>query len=80
MKKYGDAEKQLDRAIALEENNYAANFGLLQLYARTGDSRREEQSKRFDAIKQGNEEQLRDTLRVIEVHSQAEAGRTPQYE
>jgi Flp pilus assembly protein TadD len=80
MKKYGDAEKQLDRAIALEANNYAANFGLLQLYARTGDSRREEQSKRFDAIKQGNEEQLHDALRVIEVHSQGEAGRTPQYE
>ena len=80
MKKYGDAEKQLDRAIALEANNYAANFGLLQLYARTGDSRREEQSKRFDAIKQENEEQLRDALRVIEVHSQAEAGRTPQNE
>jgi tetratricopeptide (TPR) repeat protein len=79
MKKYRDAEKQLDRAIALEANNYAANFGLLQLYARTGDSRREEQSKRFDAIKQENEEQLRDTMRVIEVHSQAEAGRTPQY-
>jgi thioredoxin-like negative regulator of GroEL len=79
MKKYGDAEKQLDRAIELEPNNYAANFGLLQLYARIGDSRREEQSKRFDAIKQGNEEQLRDTLRVIEVHSQAEAVGTPQY-
>jgi hypothetical protein len=70
----------LDRAIALEANNYAANFGLLQLYARTGDSRREEQSKRFDAIKQGNEEQLHYALRVIEVHSQGEAGRTPQYE
>jgi tetratricopeptide (TPR) repeat protein len=79
MKKYDDAQKQLDRAIALEANNYAANFGLLQLYARTGDSRREEQSKRFDAIKQGNEEQLRDTLRVIEVHSQAEPVGPPQH-
>jgi hypothetical protein len=80
MKKYGDAEGQFNRAIALEANNYAANFGLLQLYARTGDSRREEQSKRFDAIKQGNEEQLRDTLRVIGVHSQAEAGKSPQHQ
>jgi tetratricopeptide (TPR) repeat protein len=78
MKRYGDAEKQLNRAIALDANNYAANFGLLQLYARTGDSRREEQSKRFDAIKQENEEQARDMMRVIEVHSQAEAARTPQ--
>jgi tetratricopeptide (TPR) repeat protein len=80
MKKYGDAEGQFNRAIALEANNYAANFGLLQLYARTGDSRREEQSKRFDAIKQGTEEQLRDTLRVIEVHSEAEAGKSPQHQ
>jgi tetratricopeptide (TPR) repeat protein len=80
MKKYGDAEKQLDRAIALEANNYAANFGLLQLYARTADSRREEQSKRFDAIKQGDEEQRRDALRVIEVHSQEEVGEAPPHE
>jgi tetratricopeptide (TPR) repeat protein len=78
MKQYGDAEKLFDRAIALEANNYAANFGLMQLYARTGDSRREEQSKRFDAVKQENEEQLRDALRVIEVHSQAEGATAQQ--
>jgi tetratricopeptide (TPR) repeat protein len=66
-KKYPDAEKALDRAAALDPESYAANFGLLQLYARTGDPRREEQSKRFDAIKAKNEEQYRETLRVLEI-------------
>jgi tetratricopeptide (TPR) repeat protein len=72
MKRFPEAEKQLDRAAALEPENYAANFGLLQLYARTADPRREEQSKRFEAIKQKNEEQLRDSMRAIEIRPQGE--------
>ena len=66
MKLYVDAKKQLDRAVALDANNYSANFGLLQLYARIGDSRREDQSKRFDEIKQEYQDDLRETMRVIE--------------
>ena len=66
-KKYADAGKALDRAAALDPESYAANFGLLQLYARTGDPRREDQSKRFDAIKAKNEEAYRETLRVLEI-------------
>ena len=68
MKRFTEAEKQLNRAAALDSENYAANFGLLQLYARTGDPRREEQSKRFESIKQKNEEQLREAMRVLEIH------------
>ena len=68
MKRFTEAEKQLNRAAALDSENYAANFGLLQLYARTGDPRREEQSKSFESIKQKNEEQLREAMRVLEIH------------
>ena len=48
------------------------DFGLPQLYARTSDPRREEQSTRFEAIKQRNEEQVRNAMRVIEIHPQGE--------
>ncbi len=64
---YPEAEKQLDRALAISPDNYAANFSLLQLYARTGDSRREQQSKRFDEIKSKNETQYQEMMRIIEV-------------
>jgi tetratricopeptide (TPR) repeat protein len=70
LKKYPDAERQLDKAIAVDPDNYAANFGLLQLYARTGDSRRADQSKRFDALKDRNEQQSREMMRVIEIDAQ----------
>jgi tetratricopeptide (TPR) repeat protein len=70
MKRYAEAEKQLDRAVALDADSYPGNFGLLQLYARTGDPRREAQSKRFDAIKGKSEEQYREMMRVIEIQPQ----------
>jgi Flp pilus assembly protein TadD len=71
-KKYSDAEKQLDRAIELDHDSYAANFGLLQLYARTGNPRREDQSKLFEAIKNKNDEKYREMMRVIEVNPQGD--------
>jgi uncharacterized protein HemY len=67
MKKYAEADKQLNLAIRLDRDNYAANFGLLELYARTGDSRRAEQSRRFDAVKEENEAKRRETMRILEV-------------
>ena len=70
---YPKAGAYLDRAIALEPENYAANFGLLQLYARAGDQRKEEQSKRFDTIKNKSEEQYQEMMRVIS----ARAGGSP---
>ncbi len=66
-KQYADARKFLDRAIALDKENYLANFALLELYARTGDPRREEQSGRFDEIKDKNEEQYKQMMRVIDI-------------
>jgi Flp pilus assembly protein TadD len=72
-KKYAEAESKLSRAIELDPDSYAANFGLLQLYARTSDPRRDEQSKRFDAIKDKNDEKYREMMRVIEIVPQGEA-------
>jgi hypothetical protein len=44
-----------------------ANFGLLQLYARTGDPRREQQSHRFEEIKNLKEEHDRQMMRNLEI-------------
>ena len=67
MKRYAGAEKQLEAAIALDPDSYAGNFGLLQLYARTHDARRADQSKRFEAIKDKHEQESREMMRVIEI-------------
>jgi tetratricopeptide (TPR) repeat protein len=64
---YREAQTYLDRAVALDPENYGANFGLLQLYARTGDPRREEQSKRFDQIKSNDEQHYQEMMRIINV-------------
>lgn len=64
---FASAEKYFNQALRGEPDNYAANFGLLQLYARTNDARREEQSKRFDQIKNQKEERDKQMMRVIEI-------------
>jgi tetratricopeptide (TPR) repeat protein len=64
---YTEAADDFNRALAIDPDSYTANFGLLQLYARTGDSRREEQSKRFDQIKDKKEERDSLMMRVIEI-------------
>ena len=68
---YGEAKTYLDRAVALDPENYGANFGLLQLYARTGDPRREEQSKRFDGIKSNDEQHYQEMMRIIDVRPES---------
>lgn len=66
-RKFPEAEKEFSHALAISPDNYAANFGLLQLYARTADPRREEQSRRFDEIKSTSESQYQDMMRIIEI-------------
>ena len=66
-KQFGEAQGFLDRAVKIDPENYLANFALLQLYARTADPRRDEQSKRFDTIKDKSEEQYRDMMRIINI-------------
>jgi tetratricopeptide (TPR) repeat protein len=70
---YAQATSYFGRAIQLESDNYAANFGLLELYARTNDPRREQQSKRFEEIKGRMEQWNRDAMRVLEIQPNAEA-------
>lgn len=62
---YPEATHDLNRALELEKDNYAANFGLLELYARTGDPRRAAQSQRFDEVKDKREQWDRDMMRVL---------------
>jgi tetratricopeptide (TPR) repeat protein len=70
MRKYPEAESKFNEAIVLNPDNYAANFGLLQLYARTGDSRREEQAKRFDQLQSKSQAQYQEMMRIIEIRPQ----------
>ncbi len=56
----------------MDPDSYAANFGLLLLYARTNDARREQQSKRFEEIKNKKEERDRQMKRVIEIRRDGE--------
>jgi tetratricopeptide (TPR) repeat protein len=71
MRNYPAAEKELDRSLVLDPDGYTANFALLQLYAFNHDPRRTEQAKKFDAIKGKNEEEYRETMRVIEVRPES---------
>ena len=64
---YTQASSYFDQALRTDFDNYAANFGLLQLYARTNDPRREQQSRRFDQIKNMQQEQQKEMMRVIEI-------------
>jgi tetratricopeptide (TPR) repeat protein len=67
LRDFAQSAAYFDRALQKDHDNYAANFGLLQLYARTGDSRLEQQSHRFDEIKNIKEERDRQMIRVIEI-------------
>jgi tetratricopeptide (TPR) repeat protein len=67
---YREAQTYLNRAVKKDPDNYGANFGLLQLYARTGDARREEQSKRFDEIKSKDEQNYQEMMRIIDVRAE----------
>ena len=67
MDRTAEAEHELNAAVSLNPDSYAANFGLLQLYARTNDSRRSEQEKRFKEIKEKNDQDSKDRMRAIEI-------------
>jgi len=73
---FTQAATYLNRALALDHDNYAANFGLLELYARTGDPRRDQQSSRFDEIKNKRDQLDRDMMRVIEIRKDGESSKT----
>jgi tetratricopeptide (TPR) repeat protein len=72
MRDYPEAQKQLQQALALDANNYVANFALTQLYAQTRDPKLGAQQKRFGQIREKNQEQYREEMRVIEARPQVE--------
>jgi tetratricopeptide (TPR) repeat protein len=65
-REFEPAETYFQLALRADVDNYAANFGLLQLYARTGDTRREQQSHRFDEVKKIRDERDQQMMRAIE--------------
>jgi len=72
---FSQAAAYFDQALRADPDNYTANFGLLQLYARTSDSRRDQQSQRFDQIKNKKEERDRQMMRVIEIRPDGDPDR-----
>ena len=72
---YSRAQTLFDRALQRDPESYVANFGLLQLYARTGDPRREEQSRGFDEVKVHDEEAFREMMRTIDLRPETTAGK-----
>ena len=75
-KSFSEAEQYLQQAIALDPDNYGANFGLLQLFARTADPRRDAQAARFDQVKAKKETADRDMMRVIEIQRDTPTAQT----
>jgi Tfp pilus assembly protein PilF len=66
-REFNQASSYFDRALRKDPDNYGANFGLLQLYARTGDARRDQQAHRFEQIKDMKQEQEKEMMRAIEI-------------
>ena len=68
-----EALAYLDRAIQLDPDNYGGNYGLLLLYARTNDPRREQQVKRFEEIKGKKDARDLEMLRSLEIRRDGES-------
>jgi uncharacterized protein HemY len=66
-REFDQASSYFDQALRKDPDNYGANFGLLQLYARSGDSRRDQQAHRFEQIKDMKQEQEKEMMRAIEI-------------
>lgn len=66
-KNYSESEKRIQRALQIDHDHFAANFYLLTLYTRTGDSRREAQASRYQELQKIREEKSREFLRMVEV-------------
>jgi Flp pilus assembly protein TadD len=68
-----EALAYLDRAIQLDPDNYGGNYGLLLLYARTNDPRREQQAKRFEEIKGKSDVHDMEMMRSLEIRRDGES-------
>jgi tetratricopeptide (TPR) repeat protein len=66
-KDYVHAGEEIRHALKLDPDHFAANFNLLTLYTRTGDSRREAQEKHFGELQKRLDEKTQEILRIVEV-------------
>jgi tetratricopeptide (TPR) repeat protein len=64
---YADAERSLEKALALDPHHYAATFNLSTLYSKTRDPRRDQQAARLAALQEQRAAQAQEFLRIIEV-------------
>ena len=66
-KNYSQAEQEIQQALKMDPDHLSANFYLLNIYIRTKDPRREEQSKRFDELQKLRDQKTQEFLRIVEV-------------
>jgi tetratricopeptide (TPR) repeat protein len=66
-KDFTGAKIDLQKALEINPDNYTANLNLLILYQRTNDPNVEEQSKRFEEVRQKREQRVKEFLRTVEV-------------
>jgi Tfp pilus assembly protein PilF len=66
-KRYADAKRTLDEALAIDGDNFVANTNLLVLYQRTKDERAAAQSEKLEALGKKRDETQELLYRRIEV-------------
>ncbi|HMD86866.1 MAG TPA: tetratricopeptide repeat protein [Terriglobia bacterium] len=66
-REYAPAEEALEKALKLRPDGYVANLNLMILYQRTKNPKAEEQSKRFEQLKEERAQRAMEFLRTIEV-------------
>jgi tetratricopeptide (TPR) repeat protein len=66
-KRYADAKRTLDEALAIDADNFVANTNLLVLYQRTKDDRAAAQSEKLEALGKKRDEMQELLYRRIEV-------------
>jgi Flp pilus assembly protein TadD len=74
-----EASAYLDRAVQLDPDNYAGNYGLLLLYARTKDPRKEQQAKRFAEVKDKSDAHELEMTRSFEIRRDGKSNRPEEY-
>jgi tetratricopeptide (TPR) repeat protein len=67
LERYDDASAELQRAFALDPNNFRVNANLLVLYQKTKDPRASDQQARFEEIKKKRDEDEQLLWRTVEV-------------
>ena len=65
--RYADAERDLNKALAIDPDNYLATVNLTALFTRTKDPRKDAQAARLAALQEKRTAKAQDFLRIIEV-------------